>query len=79
MADIQVAGTMKRGETFAVDIALTNKDGTPATLDLSASPAVVSSEIRRKNNAVLATATVSEPQRRELIACLIQVLLPTGR
>lgn len=59
MADVEIIGTMKRGETFAVDIALTNKDGSPATLDLSTSPATVSAEIRRKNGALLATGTVS--------------------
>ena len=60
MANIEIIGTMKRGETFAVDIALKNKEGGAVTLDLTASPSVVSAEIRRKNGALLATATVSE-------------------
>lgn len=59
MADVEIIGTMKRGETFAVDIALTDKDGDPVTLNLTASPPIVSAEIRRKNGALLATGTVS--------------------
>lgn len=59
MADVEIIGTMKRGETFAVDIALKDKAGAAVTLDLSASPAVVSAEIRRKNGALLATGTVT--------------------
>lgn len=59
MADVEIIGTMKRGETFAVDITLKNKDGSAAIFDPAASPQIASAEIRRQNGAFLATGTVS--------------------
>lgn len=59
MADVEIVGTMKRGETFSVDITLKNKDGSAAIFDVVTSPPTVSAEIRRKNGALLATGTVA--------------------
>lgn len=47
---------LKRGETFSVDIPLVGDDNQPLPLDIEANQ--VTAEIRRANDAFLATATV---------------------
>jgi len=58
MPDMIIVGTLKRGETYSVDIALANSSGEPVVLDLDVDE--VSAQIRREDGTFLANATVAD-------------------
>lgn len=55
---LDLIGSMKRGETFSVDIELTNADDEAVVLDVTTNE--MTAEIRREKGALLAIGTVTE-------------------